>query len=33
MKNKKTVLYLLAKEHGTEEEIKELDYWYSKKNR
>ncbi|MCQ4034416.1 polyprenyl synthetase family protein [Kaistella montana] len=30
--NKKTVLYLLAKEHATEEERKELDYWYSKKS-
>ena len=29
--NKKTVLYLLAKEHATPEELKELDYWYSKK--
>ena len=29
--NKKTVLYLLAKEHGTEEEKKELEYWYAKK--
>ena len=29
--NKKTILYLLAREHGTEEERKELDYWYSKK--
>ena len=29
--NKKTVLYLLAKENATEEERKELDYWYSKK--
>ena len=29
--NKKTVLYLLAKEHATEEENKELDFWYSKK--
>ena len=29
--NKKTVLYLLAREHGTPEEVKELDYWYSKK--
>jgi geranylgeranyl diphosphate synthase type II len=29
--NKKTVLYLLAREHGTEEERKELEYWYSKK--
>ena len=25
------MLYLLAKEHGTEEEQKELDFWYSKK--
>ncbi len=30
--NKKTVLYLLAKEHGTDEERKELDFWYSKKS-
>ena len=29
--NKKTVLYLLAKEHATDEERKELEYWYSKK--
>ena len=29
--NKKTELYLLAQEHGTEEEKKELDYWYAKK--
>ena len=29
--NKKTVLYLLAKEHATAEELSELDYWYSKK--
>ena len=29
--NKKTVLYLLAREHATEEERKELDFWYSKK--
>lgn len=29
--NKKTVLYLMAREHATEEERKELDYWYSKK--
>ena len=29
--NKKTVLYLLALEHGTDEERKELEYWYSKK--
>ena len=29
--NKKTVLYLLAKEHATEEERKELEFWYSKK--
>lgn len=29
--NKKTVLYLLALENGTEEERKELEYWYSKK--
>ncbi len=31
VENKKTVLYLLAKEHATEEERKELDFWYSKK--
>lgn len=30
--NKKTVLYLLALEHGTEEERKELEFWYSKKS-
>lgn len=29
--NKKTVLYLLARKHATEEERKELDFWYSKK--
>lgn len=29
--NKKTVLYLLARENATEEECKELDFWYSKK--
>lgn len=29
--NKKTVLYLLARENATEEERKELDFWYSKK--
>ena len=29
--NKKTVLYLLAREHATEEERRELDFWYSKK--
>lgn len=29
--NKKTVLYLLAKEFATDEERKELDFWYSKK--
>lgn len=29
--NKKTVLYLLAREHATEDERKELDHWYSKK--
>ena len=29
--NKKTVLYLLAKEHSSEEDLKELEYWYSKK--
>ncbi len=31
--NKKTVLYLLAREHATDEERKELDYWYSKKQK
>ncbi len=31
VENKKTVLYLLAREHATEEERKELDFWYSKK--
>ncbi len=31
VENKKTVLYLMAREHGTEEERKELDFWYSKK--
>lgn len=31
VENKKTVLYLLAREHGTEEERRELDFWYSKK--
>lgn len=31
VENKKTVLYLMAREHGTEEESKELDFWYSKK--
>jgi geranylgeranyl diphosphate synthase type II len=31
VENKKTVLYLLAKEHATEEERKELDFWYSRK--
>lgn len=30
--NKKTVLYLLAKEHATAEELKELEFWYSKKS-
>ncbi len=30
--NKKTVLYLLALEHGTDEERKELEFWYSKKS-
>lgn len=29
--NKKTVLYLLAREHASPEELKELDYWYTKK--
>lgn len=29
--NKKTVLYLLAREHATPEERKELEFWYSKK--
>lgn len=29
--NKKTVLYLQALDHATEEERKELEYWYSKK--
>ena len=29
--NKKTVLYLLARENATEDERKELDFWYSKK--
>lgn len=29
--NKKTVLYLLAKENATDEERKELEFWYSKK--
>lgn len=29
--NKKTVLYLLALEHATETERKELEFWYSKK--
>lgn len=29
--NKKTILYLLAKEHGTPEEVEELEYWYNKK--
>ncbi|MGC4129183.1 MAG: polyprenyl synthetase family protein [Bergeyella sp.] len=29
--NKKTVMYLLAREHATEDERKELDFWYSKK--
>lgn len=29
--NKKTVLYLLAMEHASEEEREELEYWYSKK--
>lgn len=30
--NKKTVLYLLARENATEEERRELDFWYSKKS-
>lgn len=29
--NKKTVLYLLAKEYANEEDRKELDFWYAKK--
>lgn len=29
--NKKTILYLIAKENATEEERAELEYWYSKK--
>lgn len=29
--NKKTVLYLLAREHATPQELKELEFWYSKK--
>lgn len=29
--NKKTVLYLLARENANEEERKELDFWYAKK--
>lgn len=29
--NKKTILYLLARENATEEERRELDFWYSKK--
>lgn len=29
--NKKTVLYLLAKEYANEEDKKELDFWYAKK--
>ncbi len=29
--NKKTILYLLAREHATEQEREELDFWYSKK--
>jgi len=29
--NKKTVLYLLARENANDAELKELDYWYSKK--
>jgi geranylgeranyl diphosphate synthase type II len=31
VENKKTALYLLAKENATDNERKELDYWYSKK--
>ena len=31
VENKKTVLYLLARENATDEERKELDFWYSKK--
>ncbi len=31
VENKKTVLYLLAKENATEAERKELDFWYSRK--
>ncbi len=30
--NKKTVLYLLARENATDEERRELDFWYSKKS-
>ncbi|MDL1913660.1 MAG: polyprenyl synthetase family protein [Bergeyella sp.] len=29
--NKKTILYLLAKQHATQQELEELKYWYSKK--
>ena len=29
--NKKTILYLIAKENANPEELKELEYWYSKK--
>lgn len=29
--NKKTILYLLALQHANEEELSELNYWYSKK--
>ncbi|MBS1550090.1 MAG: polyprenyl synthetase family protein [Bacteroidetes bacterium] len=29
--NKKTILYLIAKENANTEELKELEYWYSKK--
>lgn len=29
--NKKTILYLMARDHATEEERKELEFWYSKK--
>lgn len=31
--NKKTVLYLLALQHATDDERKELEYWYSKKTK
>jgi geranylgeranyl diphosphate synthase type II len=29
--NKKTILYLIAKENASPEELKELEFWYSKK--